>query len=62
MVLDDIESYTETLISLFTTFETVGGIIEDDSLTASEKRQIIEPKISRKLQEVVRKASVRRNL
>lgn len=55
-VLDDIKSNTETLISLFTTFETVGGIIEDDSLTASEKRQIIEPKISRKLQEVAQKS------
>lgn len=51
-VIEAMKSYTNTLISLFTTFETVGEVIEDDSLTASEKRQIIEPKISKKLEEV----------
>lgn len=51
-LLNDIESYTNTLISLFTTFETVGEIIEDDSLTTAEKRQIVERKISNKLDEI----------
>ncbi|WP_336346203.1 HNH endonuclease [Halalkalicoccus ordinarius] len=51
-LVDDIEIFINSLISLFITFENVGEIIEDDSKTASEKRQLIEPKLNRRIQQV----------